>query len=215
MIAVRASLRALGPLLALITLHVLPAIAAILQFGLYPLWAFGAVLFSLGLQCLIQSSASPKQRRPWRIFAAVLSALLAIASTSLYTSFLFQGSGFNVQFFLHFDLQSLRVGLGEFLPLILFNSFYIALCAAVAYFLRPLETSKTAGFGSAAVAIVLAYFTLGPITSVKEYRAELAEQIEISQRSVMRNRPPAEVEPLSRTPKNIVLIYLKHINTRI
>ena len=190
------------PLLMLMGLHTLPAIAATIQFGLYPLWAFGAIFFALALQSLM---TPPTRLRRW--IAAVLSILLAIGSTSLYTSFLFQGSGFNTQFFLHYDLQSLRVGFGQFLPLILINTVYIALCALCAFFLRPLNLKPLAGVLSTAAAGLAAFLTLGPITSLNEYFSAKAATIDIAVQAVVRNRAPVVVEPVKTPLKNIVLIY--------
>ena len=191
----------------LLGLHIVPALVSVFIFGLYPLWLLAAFIVPSFIAFVGSTSVKPR-----RLLACFLSWLAGLGTVSLMTAIYLQGEGFNQRFFYHFNFESLLIGFDAYPLMPIAGGLFMLASLLLPWFL-PKETpfglrrSKTMitalGLGSV--------FLFPPAVSAGSYLIESYQREQSGDTRILREYRDVTVEPLTRAPKNLILIYAESL----
>ncbi len=191
----------------LMALHILPAMASVFVFELYPMWILAA-FFVPGFIVMLGSTSS----KPRRLLACLLSLLAGLGTATLLTAIYLQGEGYSERFFYHFNIETLMIGFDAypFMPisagLVLLASFLLPwFLPAKPPFSLPRHKSiiTVLGLGS--------LISFPPALSAGSYLLDSYQRKQNGEVRILREYRDVVVEPLTAKPKNLILIYAESL----
>jgi phosphoglycerol transferase len=188
--------------LILAVLYALPAVVSIALFELYAFWVFAAIALAYLISVLAQKK---------RLLACILSWVIGLGTVSLLTALYLQGEGFNDRFFYHFTLESLMIGFDAYPAMPALAGSYMLACLVTPWFVgkRGKATQKTPIWALSLSALVALFF-FPPATSLADYAFEKVSA-DSGTTKIRREFREVETEPLTQTPKNLILIYAESL----
>jgi len=190
-----------------IILFLCPAIYAVIGVGLFPYWILGAITVPILIQLLLFKTTLSR-----RIFVFILAFLASTGSIFLTISLYLQAAGFNDQFFYHMEWESLILGLKEYMAFIIIGVLYIALCTIYPIWLKrkPVGAKLNRKILTPALFMVSA-FCFAPLVSITSYSYDSYRNNVMAEGRLMQGPAQLDIQPLTQTPKNLILIYAESL----